>query len=99
MPDKKEHRDLLAEAEKLLSDSTITATRDHIGLRNAVCAYLAAELARGITAEAVHATLATILMRAEERSGDPSDGHSELAQQLIDWCLSADQAFKPRVKR
>lgn len=98
MSDKKEHRDLLAEAEKLLSDSTNTAARDHISLRNAVCAYLAAERARGITAEAVHATLATILMRAEERSGNASDGHGDLAQQLIDWCLSLDQSSGPRNK-
>lgn len=87
---RKEHGDLLAEAEKLLSDSTNTAARDRISLRDAVCAYLAAEQARGVPAKAVKATLVEILLQAEQRAGSSSDGHREFAQQLIDWCLSID---------
>lgn len=89
MTDKKDYQTLLAEAEAFLSNETSAALSDRITLRNAVCAYLAAEQARGTPIETVRATVERILERAEERigSGAPgSDGHRELAQKLIDWC-------------
>ena len=98
MADQKDQRDLLAEAEKLLSRRTNAATRDRIRLRDAVCAYFDAERARGVPAEVVEATVAQILLHAEGRAGNSGDGNRVLAQQLIEWCLSLDQPPGPNVK-
>lgn len=89
MTDNKDYQTLLAEAEAFLSTETSAALSDRINLRNAVCAYLAAEQARGTPIETVRAEVERILERAEDRigSGEPgSDGHRELAHKLIDWC-------------
>ena len=89
MFNKNEYRVLLAEAEKLLADSTNKAIKDRIELRNAVCAYLDAERKRGASLPTVLHSVEAILERAEVRAGS-TNGHRELAKQLIDWCLELD---------
>lgn len=90
MTDRKEYRSLLAEAERRLSGSTNAAANDRIKLRDAVCTFFAAERARGIPIAAVQTSVEKILQRAEVGAGDRADGHRELAQQLIDWCVKLD---------
>ena len=81
-----EYRTLLAEAEKLLADSTNDAIKDRIELREAVCAYLEAEQKRGTSLSAILESVEGILDRAAGRLGDV-DGYQKFAQQLIDWCI------------
>jgi hypothetical protein len=90
MTDKNEYRSLLAEAERHLSGKTNAAANDRIKLRDAVCAFFAAERARGISIGAVQASVEKILLRAEAGAGHRADGHRELARQLIDWCVRLD---------
>lgn len=89
MMDKKEYRSLLAEAERRLSGRTNTAANDRIKLRDAVCAFFAAERARGISIAAVQITVEGILKRAEDVAGGET-GHRELARQLIEWCVNLE---------
>ena len=91
--EKKEYHALLAEAEGLLSERTNQAIHERIALRDAVCAYLAAERSLGVPLEVIRESIEGILKRAEARlsGGNGSDGHRELAQQLIDWCVRPDQ--------
>ena len=89
MPDKNEYRTLLAEAEKLLTDATDTAVTDRVALRDAVCAYFAAERSKGGSVESVRNSVEAILIRAEVRVGK-LNGHKELAEELVNWCLRDD---------
>ena len=86
MSDKNEYRRLLAEAEKLLTDATDTALIDRVTLRDAVCDYFAAERSKGNSVESVRNSVEAILIRAEARVGK-LDGHKELAEELVNWCL------------
>lgn len=81
-----EYRALLAQAERLLADSTNNALKDRIELRDAVCAYVDAEQKRGTPLSAVLESVEGILDRAANRLGEV-DGHQKFAKQLIDWCL------------
>ena len=81
-----EYRALLAEAERLLADSTNDAIRDRIELRDAVCAYLEAEKQRGVPLTAILESIEGILIHAAGRLGQ-IDGYQKFAQQLIDWCV------------
>ncbi len=94
--DKSEYRDLLAEAEEFLTDSTNTAIRDRIKLRDAVCAYLAGERAKGTALTTVLLSVEEILKRAEARVVG-NGGHRERAQQLIDWCVELNRPGKLRI--
>lgn len=89
MTEKQEYRSLLAEAERLLSGRTNAAAKDRIKLRDAVCAFFAAERARGISIRAVQTTVEGILKRADDGAGDGT-GHRVLAQQLIAWCVNLE---------
>jgi hypothetical protein len=84
--EKYEYRVLLDEAEKLMADATNTALRDRVELRDAVCAYLDAEQAKGSSIELVRSSVEAILIRAEVRVGK-LNGHAELAKDFVDWCL------------
>ena len=97
MKDKNEYRALLAEAEKLMSESTHEAIRDRIALRDAVCDYLEAERAKGVVLETILESVEEILKRAESRVAGSVDGHVELARQLIDWCIELDRSGKLRI--
>lgn len=93
---KKEHEALLAEVEKLLSDAD-TAIKDRVALRDAVCAYFAAERERGESLDSIVTSVEDMLDRAEARASGRINGHDgqrELAQQLIDWCIELDRAGK-----
>ncbi len=80
----KQHQTLLRALNDALSAGTHAAFRDRITLRDAVCAYLAAEQARGSTVESVVQTVKVILRKAEK---EPVDINDELAEQLVDSCL------------
>lgn len=95
MTDKKEYRNLLDEAERLLNDATNSAVKDRIALRDAVCAYLIAERDKGSDIESVRSSVEAILIRAEVRVGK-LNGHKELANELVDWCMEQSRQ-KPRI--
>jgi predicted transcriptional regulator len=80
----KEHRVLLTQLSTVLSDKTRTAINSRIVLRDAVCAYVAAENANEMPLATVIQTVKEILRNAEQGASAASD---ELAQQLIDWCI------------
>ena len=96
--EKKEYQALLVEAAGLLFERTHEAIHERIALRDAVCAYLAAERSQGVPLELICKSVERILKRAGARSpnGDGRDGPHAFAQQLIDWCAQPDQA--PEVK-
>jgi hypothetical protein len=91
-----EYRAFLAEAEKLLADSTNKAIRDRMELRDAVCAFFIAERKRGASLPTVLNSVEGIRKRAEMRVRTPN-GHKELAQQLIDWCMEVDSVGELKV--
>lgn len=99
MADKTEYHTLVAEAEALLSSSTNAAIRDRISLRDAICAYLAVERAGGSSIEMVLKTVEEILKRAEDTvaAAGGMDGHQQLAQKLIDWCIELDRTRSLRI--
>lgn len=87
----KEYRTLIAELNRVITDRAHAATGDRITLRDAVCAYVAFEQARGATLESVVRAIEAILGKAKEAAAAgsvwtdrPEDG---LAQQLVDWCV------------
>ncbi|HVS59340.1 MAG TPA: hypothetical protein VHE82_01465 [Gemmatimonadaceae bacterium] len=87
----KEYRTLLADLNKALSDRTGTATSDRVILRAAVCAYVAAEQARGTTLKSVIQTVEEILREAEQAAASATDAterrDGDLAKQLVAWCV------------
>ena len=82
--EQRQHRTLLAALQGAISAGTHAAINDRIALRDAVCAYLAAEQARGSTIQSVVQTVKDILSKADE---DRADTNDELAEQLVDSCL------------
>jgi len=87
---KEKYPTLSTEISKVLVDRTNAAIRDRITLRDAVCAYVAAERARGTTLKSLLQTLKEMLRKAEEVAASATDAtvrrDNELAQQLVDWC-------------
>jgi hypothetical protein len=87
---KEEYRTLSTEIGNALSDRTNAATSDRITLRDAVCAYVAAERATGTTLDSVIQRVKDILRKAEEEAASATDATERrddgLAQQLVDWC-------------
>lgn len=87
----KEYRTVLTELNKVLSDRTGAATSNRITLRDAVCAYVAVEQARGTTLKIVIETLKEILREAEQVAASATAAterrDDDLAQQLVAWCL------------
>ena len=80
----KEHRALLAQLSAALAEKTRMATASRIALRDAVCRYVAAQTANGISLETLVKSVKDILRKAEKGAANASD---ELAQQLVDWCV------------
>jgi hypothetical protein len=80
----REHNALLAQLSSAIADKTDAAIRSRVSLRDAVCAYVAVEQARGMPLAGVIETVKAILRKAEEGIAAATD---ELAQQLIDWCI------------
>jgi hypothetical protein len=88
-PDK--HHTLFVELNNVLSEKTQTALDDRVKLRDAVCAYVAAEQARGTTLATVIRTVKEILRQAEETATtvavETERRAKELAHQLTAWCV------------
>lgn len=84
--EKKHHRTLLAALNDALSAGTHAAINDRITLRDAVCAYLAAEQARGSPVQSVLQTVKDILSKAHQGRAATND---ELAEQIVDSCLGS----------
>lgn len=80
----KEHNALLAQLSSAIAEKADTAILSRISLRDAVCAYVAIEQARGMPLAGVTEMVKAILRKAEEGIAAATD---ELAQQLIDWCI------------
>ena len=87
---KKDERDsLLAELTGALAAKTEEAIASRIALRDAVCAYVAAEQERGMPLATVIQKVKDILSAAEQRVTKATD---ELAMQLVDWCIEFHRA-------
>ncbi len=88
-----EYRRLLANINNVITDQAQTVTGDRIALRDAVCAYLEAEQARGTPRARVIQILEEILRNAEQREARTSDAGAnpsgELAGQLVAWCVES----------
>lgn len=82
--DKSEIEAALVELNRVLSDRTDAASTDRVALRDAVCAYLVAERARGTSLDDFTRTLRQLLRKAEDGGPGVAD---ELAQQLVGWCI------------
>jgi len=78
-----EYGKLLAELSAAIADRTYEASADSIALRDAVCAYVAVEDARGTELKSVVEIVKQILRKAEKET---AQAPPELAQQLVDWC-------------
>jgi ElaB/YqjD/DUF883 family membrane-anchored ribosome-binding protein len=91
-----EYRTLSTEIDKVLSDKAHTATIDRLSLRDAVCAYVAAERATGTTVDTVIQRVKDILRKAEEEVASATDATERrddgLAQQLVVWCVEFHHA-------
>ena len=88
-----EYRKVLASINKIVTDQVQAATADRIDLRDAVCAYLEVEQARGTTITRVIQILEEILRNAEQRAERTSEAganlSNELANQLVAWCVES----------
>lgn len=97
MSDKKEYQTLVAEAEKLVEQSTRIAITDRLALRDAVCAYLAAERKNGVRIETVRASVERILLSsARDGDGDGADSKA-MAERLIDWCVQKQRSADMKI--
>jgi hypothetical protein len=75
----------LAELNRVLSAETDAASSDRIALRHAVCAYFAAERARGTPLVDFTRTLRQLLRKSVDGGPRVADA---LALQLVDWCMN-----------
>lgn len=87
---------LLGQLAEVLHERTEAAARDRIVLRDAVCAFVAAEQARGTPLSGVILTVKRILREAEDQS-TPAVATDALAAQLIAWCREFHQAAVPLI--
>lgn len=94
MSDKTEHeyRELFQKLNKILTERTEAAIGHRIQLRDAVCAYVVIEQARGTAIDRVINAVDAILRRAEEAARSGAEAmklrDEELASQLVHWCLA-----------
>lgn len=99
MTDNEKYQSLSAEIRKVLSDRTHAAISGRITLRDAVCAYVIAERARGKMLTSILRTVKEMLRRAEEAAATATDAtvhrDNELAKQLVDWCTEFHRATEP----
>ena len=95
----KEYRTLLSELSNVLADRTHVAAKDSIDLRDAVCAYVAIEHARGTPLQGVIETVKEILRKAEAGMAGATGTTNALAQQLIEWCMEFHPGTLPRGPR
>ena len=81
-----------SEATSVLSEAADAAIAARINLRNAVCAFVAAEEARGISLKTVIQTVKDVLRAAEK---DATKSTDELAVQLVNWCREFHKSIRP----
>jgi ElaB/YqjD/DUF883 family membrane-anchored ribosome-binding protein len=88
-----EYRKLLANVNNVMTSHALSATGNRIALRDAVCAYLEAEQARGTSRSRVIQILEEILRNAEQREPRASNASAsrdgDLARQLVAWCVES----------
>ena len=86
----KGYQALSTEIRNALSDRTNMAISDRTALRDAVCAYVAAERLIGTTLKSVIESVKEILREAEKAAVTATDAtehrDDRLARQLVDWC-------------
>jgi hypothetical protein len=91
-------RTLLTELHQVLTDRTRVATVTRFTLRDAVCAYVEVEQARGTTLAQVIRTVKGILRKAEETASTANSASQKrddnLAQQLVDWCIEFHRTLR-----
>jgi len=89
MPDGNESKleTSLVELNRVLSAKTDAASVDRIALRDAVCAYFAAERARGTPLIDFTRALRQLLRKTGDGAPRAADA---LALQLVDWCMNFD---------
>jgi len=94
-----EYRTLSTEISNVLTDKTSAAILDRTTLRDAVCAYVAAERATGTTVSSVIQRVKEILRKAEEEAASATDATERrddgLAQQLVVWCMEFHHTADP----
>jgi hypothetical protein len=79
-----EYDALLEKLRCVVADKTEGAIAARLDLRDAVCAFVAGEQARGQPLATVIATVKEILSKAQSGVRRATD---ELAKQLVDWCV------------
>jgi hypothetical protein len=87
-----EHDALLKELTTVITGKTEAAIAARLGLRDAVCAFVAVEQARGMPLEGVITSVKGILAKVQ---GGVAKATDELAQQLIDWCIEFHLSILP----
>lgn len=83
-----------SEATSFLSEAADAAIAARVKLRDAVCAFVVAEEARGISLKAVIQTVKDILSAAEKDDAKSAD---DLAVQLVNWCREFHESTRPMV--
>ena len=87
-----ERDNLFSELTGFLSDAAEAAIAARVKLRDAVCAFVRAEEARGISLKAVIQTVKEILSAAEKNASHSTD---DLAVQLVNWCREFYKSSRP----
>ena len=87
-----ERDDLFSELTSFLSDAAEAAIAARVKLRDAVCAFVTAEEARGMSLKTVLQTVKDILRAAEK---DATGSPDELAVQLVNWCRELHGSSRP----
>ena len=87
-----ERDDLFSELTSFLADAAEAAIVARVKLRDAVCAFVAAEEARGMSLTTVVQTVKDILRVAEK---DATKSPDELALQLVNWCREFHNSSRP----
>lgn len=87
-----EHDSLFSELTSFLSDAAEAAIAARVKLRDAVCAFVVAEEARGISLKAMIQSVKDILSAAEK---DATKSTDDLAVQLVNWCREFHKSSRP----
>ena len=90
--DSHEQDKLFSELTSFLSDAADAAIAARVKLRDAVCVFVVAEQARGISLKAVIHTVRDILSAAEKDGMKSTD---DLAAQLVNWCREFHKSTRP----
>jgi hypothetical protein len=93
-------RGLLRELHFALAGQVREAEGSRGSLRDAVCAYVEIEHARGSSLAKIIQTVKDILRKAEEAASTATSAterrDDNLAQQLVDWCVEFHRSARAR---